>query len=150
MIKSKSSFLSLVLVSSFFSLGAFAEGTRSVVKCTLENNRDRIVSIEIEETDLEGQLVARTVVERADHSEETIQRVSNGSLSDSRIYLFETGQIGIGTTHRYLERSLKTGNYSVSHYFQCDWINDEEHCSPGADFEYRGSAGDASCKLLSK
>ncbi len=150
MMNPKTSFLTLALLASFFGFEAFAGGSSSVLKCTLENNSDRIVSIEIEETDLEGQLVAGTVLETANHSEETIQRVSNGSLSDSKIYLYETGQIGVGTTHRYLERNRKTGNYSVSHYFQCDWINDEEHCSPGADFEYRGSVGDASCKLLAK
>jgi hypothetical protein len=150
MMNSKTSLLSLVLVSSFFGLGAFAEGARSVLECTLESNSDRIVSIEIEETDLEGQLVAGTVFESANHTKEVIQRVSNGSLSDSKIYLYETGQIGVGTTHRYLERNERKGKYSVSHYFQCDWINDEEHCSPGAGFEYRGSVGDASCKLLTK
>ena len=87
MMNSKTSLLSLVLVSSFFGLGAFAGGSRSVLECNLESNSDRIVSIEIEETDLEGQLVAQTVFESANHTKEVIQRVSNGSLSDSKIYL---------------------------------------------------------------
>lgn len=138
----------LVLLSFVLGSQAFANGNRPVVRCQLDQNRDRIVSIEITETDLEGQLVAKTVLEKADHSEETIQRVSNGSLTDQKIYLYETSQIGIGSIHRYLERNRKTGMFSVSHYFQCDWINDEEHCpAGGGELEYRGSSGDATCKL---
>ncbi len=144
-------FKSLSVFGLFLLLSSVSQaGQGSRLKCVLENNRERILSIEISETDLEGQLVALTTVMKADHSEESIQRVSNGSLSDSKIYLFETGQVGVGTTSRYLERNRKTGTFSISHYFQCDWINHEETCSPGSDLEYRGSSGDAVCTLVTE
>jgi hypothetical protein len=146
---SKTPFFLLSLAIFLAASGSSFAGAGQTLKCAVGKGVDRIVSIEVGETDLEGQIVARTDFAGKDRAAgESIQRVSNGSITDHRIYLYETGEFGVGTTHRYLEKNRKNGTYSISHYFQCDWINHEETCSPGAELEFRGTAADASCELV--
>ncbi|MBU6152875.1 MAG: hypothetical protein KGP28_01110 [Bdellovibrionales bacterium] len=139
--------LFLVFGVALLSSSSFAE-PRQTLKCRVEKNVNQILSVEVEETDLEGQIAARILFSKKDGASEPILRVSNGSVSDFRIYLYETNEFGVGTTYRYLERNRKDGTYSISHYFQCDWVNHEEKCPPGADLEFRGSAGDAVCEIV--
>jgi|GEM_PF-6165892 len=139
--------LSLIATTSLLGASRSLAGSSEALKCKVQNSADRIVEVQVQETDLEGQIAASTVIQKSSQSEETLTRVSNGSLMDQKIFLFETSQIGIGSVHRYLERNRKSGEFTISLYFQCDWINDEEHCPPGGgDLEYRGESGIVSCE----
>jgi len=146
MMNAKTFSRSLLVLSLLVSGSANAQKGEAL-KCAVAENEDRIQSVEVKSTDLEGQLSVRTVFESADHSDPVVQRVSNGSLSDSRIYLYETGKIGFGTTSRYLERSA-SGAYHLVYYFQCDFMNDEEHCSPNSPQEFLKSVAGAVCQIV--
>jgi len=81
------------------------------LRCEIQGNADGILLIEVEETELEGQIAVTT--RRQPESGGSQTSVSNGTIHDSHVYLYEYDEPEIGTTVHSLELDSETGTWSV-------------------------------------
>ncbi len=131
------------------------------VDCSVVGSEDGILHVSVGPTDLEGQIAAYTTIQTGSSAQSTLVRVSNGSVDDERIYLFESNDSRSDSSTRpafdlepapflyFLEHAGSRNEAYIVRYSRCQPQPGLKDCS-SEGLRARGVSGRAECTIRGK